>query len=465
MRIFHTNPKRYPAFLCTENRVYLARVDPAGKSFVTYIEKPLAAKCIVNDEIVNPDAFVQVIRSMVAEGKLVEKDVIIGVSEVKATTRSLVFPTLKPDEIAQAVEQQSSSFLPFPYHDEYLDWMIIDKEAHGKEKILISAIPKTVIDGYCAVFQKAGLRPVAFESTSLSLFRILPEEAKKSSIAIEAGEVNTLLILGFEGSIEASSVIQETAGIEDKIEKLINYYSGKRTGGTVPETVYICGKNATPEIGQLLNQRLHLKPVFLPAAIVNIPPQKKLELAVLSSLAKKIVDMPEDPQTINVLPEPLAKAYEAQKKHAAMKLFLFVQILLLVLMASVAGYTLWSARADRMVIERENMQNMQNGQMEPLNVDAAYTKAIVSADGSAHAVGSTIDVLLKTSVEGVTVKGISYTQEAGSVTVSGTAHSRDHLLAFQDAIEKTGNFSQVTIPLSSLEEETDVTFRMVLQTK
>lgn len=460
MRIFRTQAQRYPTLLCTENRVYLAMVDRAGKTFVRYAEKPLPPKVIVNDEIVNPDVFAQVIQSAIAEAKLPEKEIVVGVSEVKATTRSIVLPALKPDEVDQAVEQHVSSFLPFPYQDEYLDWMVIHKDEHEKEKILISAIPKSVIDGYTGVLKKIGLKPVAFESTSLSLFRLLPDEAKKSSIAVEIGEVNTLLILGFEGSIEASSVIQETAGIEDKIEKLINYYSGKRTGGTVPETVYICGKNASQQIAQQLNQRLHLKPVFLQADISNVPPQKKLELAVLSSLAKKIVDMPSDPHTINILPTPFIQEFESGRKKSEEKVYLYLQIALLVVIVMTGAYMYWMVRGQRIAVQQANASMSTAG---VISADSLKIKAILLSEKHANSIRQAIDAVVLSKTEGITVKGISYVQENDEILVSGTAYSRDHLLAFQEILKKSNLFSDVIVPLSSLEDQTDVTFRIILK--
>lgn len=459
MRFLKTHQKRYPAFLFTESKMQFALLDGEGTAFVAFTEKQIPANVIVNDEVVNPEALALLIKGIKDQFKITQKEVIVGVSEVKATTRSLTLPELKPEEISQAIEQEAASFLPFPYHEEYLDWMLIKKLPDETEKILISAIPKSMIDGYIKAFQLAGLAPVAFESTSISLFRLLPPEATESCLAVEIGELTTLLILGFEGTIEASSVIQESAGLEDKIEKLIYYYSQKKTGGKVPSTVYISGKHATAEIASQLQTRLNLKPVFLKSSVKNITPAQQLGYAVLSSLAAKQVHLPADSRSINVLPELLAHEYEHEKRSHLISTAQYIHVALVTLMTVIVAVLCVYTYNQRKLLDSE-LATVPEAQLYTFSPVRAGV--MVKATRTNTKLRNTLYDLLGQSYEGVSVSGIKYDPETNEAILSGTAHSRDHLLGFKKTLEDLNQYKYINIPLSSLEQELDVRFRILV---
>ena len=78
-------------------------------------------------------------------------------------------------------------------------------------------------------------------------------------------------------------------------------------------------------------------------------------------------------------------------------------------------------------------------------------------------VASALSALTMDLATGVSLSSVSVTPDdtgASSVSVSGTAGTRDDLLAFSDALKGDGRFSGVSVPLSQLVSGTDVPFTL-----
>ena len=63
----------------------------------------------------------------------------------------------------------------------------------------------------------------------------------------------------------------------------------------------------------------------------------------------------------------------------------------------------------------------------------------------------------------VSVRGTHFSAKDRTIIISGTAATRDGLLAFRDALAQKEIFTEVTIPFSSLEQERESEFRVVLK--
>src|SRR3989344_9322556 len=213
MKKIKTPSKRYTSFLITETKLYVAKLSAKGTEFVSFFEMTFPAGVITGGEERNREGVTHELLTVKKQMKLKDRFVVVGIPETKATTHTLTLPMLAPDEVEQAIVREAPTFLPFAANDEYIDWMQIAKLPGEQQKILISGVPKTVIDGFSQAFLAAGLSPVAFETTSISLFQLLPEPARELSLMTEIGEFGTIHMLVTEGSIEVSSVIPDNENV------------------------------------------------------------------------------------------------------------------------------------------------------------------------------------------------------------------------------------------------------------
>ena len=316
MKLFTKSIRTYPAFLFTERALAVGIANKERTNFSLLQEVALPDGLIQNDQVRDTAKLAAFLQNIRQQLNIVDVHVVVGISEVKATVKSLKLPLLSADEITQAVEEEADSFLPFRPHDEYIDWMLIEKLSDEEEYVLVSAVPKTIVDGFVRAFVQAGMQPVAFETTSLSLFRLLPADARRLSLTVELGDITTVLVLSVSGSIEVSSVIQESDNLLEKIQRLTTFYIHKKGAGKPPDSIYVCGSRATPQIARQIAQTLSMKPMLLSAPFPQLAEDKRIRYAVLASLALKRVAPPTDMKTINILPEALSQKYSAEQEMA-----------------------------------------------------------------------------------------------------------------------------------------------------
>ncbi len=66
---------------------------------------------------------------------------------------------------------------------------------------------------------------------------------------------------------------------------------------------------------------------------------------------------------------------------------------------------------------------------------------------------------------GIELSRFDFQDEESPITIGGTADSRRELAAFKEALEATGHFTRVELPIASLASERDIDFTMQLERK
>jgi hypothetical protein len=65
----------------------------------------------------------------------------------------------------------------------------------------------------------------------------------------------------------------------------------------------------------------------------------------------------------------------------------------------------------------------------------------------------------------VRIEGLGYKEGGKSVVIKGTAQDRASLIAFSKALESSGEFSAIDLPVSTLLPEKDITFSITATSK
>lgn len=461
--LFTPPKKHYLSFLVTKPTLRIGKLG--GKnSFSHFFETAIPEGLIANGEVKNIDTFAQFLLSVKKQAKITEKYVSICLPETKATTHTLVLPPIEEKEIEQAILREAPTFLPFMVSEEYIDWKIVEKTPENT-RVLVSAVPKHVVEGFATAFIKAGFSPVAFETVSLSLFRLVPPTDRLLSMAAEINETKTILILIVNGSVEVCSVISDNTNLLDKLHRIIQFFVEQKTEGKTPQTLYLSGKLAAALAPQI-QQALSIKVQFLKANILSYPEQKQIEYALLYSLANKTVSKPLDSKTINIMPDDLLFKYEEiqRKQFERMLKIIFVVALLVFLGVSYNSYQS-IANAKNALKRRAVPSASPVASQGELSFSPSKVKLLGTLASQNDQVVAVIDELYKTVSTGVSVISISYEKVNNEIIVIGQAQTRDALLVYRDILEKTNLFAKVTVPLSSLENDANFEYRLILELK
>src|SRR3989338_2820466 len=89
--------------------------------------------------------------------------------------RSFVIPYLQPSEIKNVVLFEAAKFVPFRMEDLAFTFHPIPFVDKGKKsiRIILVAIRKDILEGYCGILEHSGLRVESVEPSSVSLVRAL----------------------------------------------------------------------------------------------------------------------------------------------------------------------------------------------------------------------------------------------------------------------------------------------------
>lgn len=445
--------KRYWTLLISENSLMVAKLDNNGKKLAFYEELALPAGLIVRNEIKDPEKLAAILSQIKEKLKITDKFIVVGIPEDQCLNHALTLPSLNNREIEEAIAYQSDSFLPFPYQKECVDWMLVGTLPDGKKKVLVSAIPKNIIEGYISVLEKTGFHPIAFESASLSLFRLVPEVERKVNFAMSINKNSIIIILLKENAILTSSLVSEQKDIPVTIKKILDYYLAESEKKENPLKIFLCGDSLSAPLSDQITQ-LGLKIINLDSGIQDLPP-------LLSSLLNKTVEHPRDEKTINIIPEDQLVKYDNTFREKGSKKIIRILLSFIIFLNLITAFAYYRLLVNINNLARNiTLTESELRDLEKLESFSNRTFIIKKSSGQQN-LFIEINTLIKSNVSLVNVRNINYSKENKELILSGQTVARENLFQFKDILEKKRLFTKVLIPLSSLEKDNNIDFRII----
>lgn len=159
--------------------------DPSS----TYLEDSL--RTLLNEHVV---------------GALPSNHAVIGIPSARAFSRTFALPTKELPNLADAIEVEVSQYIPIPMSALYVDYEIIERNKENTT-IIMSAVPRTIIDASIKAVDGAGLRPVMIEPSAHAVARVLEKTEGGSQLAtviVDVGQAQTDIAILDHGAIRVS---------------------------------------------------------------------------------------------------------------------------------------------------------------------------------------------------------------------------------------------------------------------
>lgn len=248
---------------------------------------------IKSGEIKDEGRLAEVIKEAVGKvrgEKLKTRHIIASLPEEKAFLRVIQMPVMEEREIKKAVYFEAENYIPLPLEKVYLDSQLIPSSGRNltHSEVLIVALPREIVDSYLSLFQRAGLRPVAFEMEAQAVSRALIKrnEENRSLLLVDMGATKTGLAffarhsLRFTASLPIVSDRFAKEELAKEIKKHIAYY---QTFEVEPlAEVLLCGGGAnSQELFEFLCRELAPK-VSVGNPWINIFPDSPEEIPEVS---------------------------------------------------------------------------------------------------------------------------------------------------------------------------------------
>lgn len=154
----------------------------------------------------------EILRKLIDRAGVTTDKVVASLPNNSVFTSVIEMPKLPESELKVAVEFEAKKYVPLPLQEVALSWSLIEDKKQQKKtgtgperiKVLLTAVPSTVIDNYIKVFQLASLDVQALEIEALALIRALIGEDSNSNLLIDIGAKNTSINLVDSGYLRLS---------------------------------------------------------------------------------------------------------------------------------------------------------------------------------------------------------------------------------------------------------------------
>jgi type IV pilus assembly protein PilM len=138
-------------------------------------------------------------------GALPSDHVALGVPTSRTFSRTFTVPVKAEATLADAVEIEVDQYIPIPIESLYVDYAVIGRT---KEQltVIMSAVPKVLVDSCVAAVMSAGLQPIMIEPGINSVARVLEttEEGHLPTLIVDIGPASTDIAVLDNGAIRVS---------------------------------------------------------------------------------------------------------------------------------------------------------------------------------------------------------------------------------------------------------------------
>lgn len=162
----------------------------------------------VQDSLEKSDDYLQTnLESLLKEkvvGSLESTHVVLGIPTARTYSRTFSLPIKQENTLKDAVEIEVDQYIPLPMNLLYVDQTIIERTKEDLT-VLMSAVPRTIVDRMVEITENLGLQVVMAEPSINAVARVLKatEEGHLPTLIVDIGPATTDIAI-LDGSIRVT---------------------------------------------------------------------------------------------------------------------------------------------------------------------------------------------------------------------------------------------------------------------
>lgn len=164
----------------------------------------------IKDAMENPNSIyltdsIKLLLSEKVIGDVSSKQVVIALPTARSYTRTFTLPTSTEKSLHDAVILEADQYIPIPSDNLYIDYQIIER-TKKEMTVLMSAVPKVIIDNIVRGVEAAGLQPILIEPSICSVGRVLTatERGDLPTVVVDIGPATTDIAILDRGTIRVT---------------------------------------------------------------------------------------------------------------------------------------------------------------------------------------------------------------------------------------------------------------------
>jgi len=236
-----------------------------GYALQNFGMKPLPPEAIVDGALMNSTAIVQAIQELMAELKIKQREVAIGVSGHSVIIKKISMPRMTQEELEESIQWEAEQYIPFDVKDVNIDTQILSgdgNDASGQMDVLLVAAKKDMINDYTTVVSEAGLLPSVVDVDAFAVqntFEVNYDIPRETVVLINAGAsvVNINILSGGQTVFTRDVTIggnQFTEEIQKQLNVSYEEAEALKIGGGRNDADAVVPQEVERVIGQVAEQ-------------------------------------------------------------------------------------------------------------------------------------------------------------------------------------------------------------------
>jgi Tfp pilus assembly protein PilN len=432
-----------------EERKLDTNTPSAYQNELVLIEEPITPNIIENGIVTDPALLSKTLKDIWARADLDTNYAVVSIPDDAIYSRVFSFPrSVEGVRLTEARRLAIGIQLPMKTTELYLDWERTPGTKTTNE-ILLSTIPRNVVEDYVHALEEAGIKPLALESRLASIARAINTEKGKPLLVTEKSPDGITIFILKDGVLRFSRTLPTHFFPEDKraeeIRKIKISYESEHS-----ETLAVY-EHKDLEVSD--NYKQYPMP----------EPRAKWLIAVGALMRAEIPEGKDN--LISLLPVGTEEAYSYQKMMTFVVLMRNVTIGVSVffILAFLGAY----------LFMLSVLQNA-NRTVATLSSSAISTEVLAKEAWvlRVNALTQTAQTLIATTplwsvvltevnariIAGITISSFSAPSLTDKMSLVGIAKDRDTLNQFKKHLQDSPLFTEVEIPLTNLEQRGDIPF-------
>lgn len=137
-------------------------------------------------EVVDIDGAAKALTEFWRTQKISEKRVVVGIANQKVIMRVVEMPSMTEAELRSAIKFQISEYIPIPIEEAIIDFQIISHHENEQQEkmmdVLVVAARREMVENTVKALEKAKLKPVVVDISSLAFARAVADDSVKPFI-------------------------------------------------------------------------------------------------------------------------------------------------------------------------------------------------------------------------------------------------------------------------------------------
>ncbi len=420
-------------------------------------EEPLENGVVVAGVLKNPEKFIASLTKLLAQSKNKIGYVVVSIPHINLYSKVFSFPkSVGAGKLNDAMKVTVNFNLPVKPDEVYIDWEEV--HAEGKNELMLATVSKKIVDAFSKALEAVKITPIAFESHTFSLIRILELDTEKSTLLILKGKTQTGFVILKNGAIRFSKFTARAmtqAEIDLEVKKITNFYESDK---------------------EPISKTIDESQVKVPKKFANYPKIKEEGekanrwLVTLGVAMRGLLAASED-KLISLMPVGTEEAYAKQERIVFIKLIGDV-ITFLAIFITISFLAVWLI----MVSVKSSVDAQVGITSVPLSTESQQieTKVVklnslmgilLDIDGKSPRFSIVLEEIKTRTIAGITIISVSIPGPDSVINLSGVASQRKDISAFRTAMAASALFGDVQSPPSNLDKRTDIPFTMTFKLK